>query len=116
MVAEATTTIVTPPQLVVTRSLSRDQSTDDIVVVATIANTGGAAASNVQLTVSKIGSTATRTTLPQSLGTIAAGSSAQVTVRFTGSAGSPGAASAVTLGGTYTGASFTATARTTLLT
>jgi streptogramin lyase len=112
--AEATTTIVAPPQVVVTRSLSRDRTTNDIVVVATIANTGGAAASNVQLTIAKIGSTVTKTTLPQSVGTIVSGSSAQVTVRFPGSAGSPGATTTVTLGGTYTGGSFTATARTTL--
>ena len=112
--AEASTAIVAPPDLVVTRSLSRDKSTNDIVAVVTIANTGGAAASNAQLTVAKIGSTVAKTALPQSLGVIAAGASTQVTVRFAGSAGSPRAATALTLSGTYTGGSFTATARITL--
>lgn len=102
-------------QLVVTRSLSRDPSTGDIVLVATITNSGGAAASNVRLTVAKIGSTVTKTTLPQSLGTIAAGGAfTQVTVRFNGSVGLPGAATTVTLSGTYTGGSFATTARVTL--
>ncbi len=75
-VAEATTTVaVGSPQLVVTRSLSRDKSTNDIVVAATITNDGSATASNVQLTVAKISSTVTETALPQSLGVVVAGAS-----------------------------------------
>jgi hypothetical protein len=114
-VAEATTTVVAgSPQLVVTRSLSRDQSTDDIIVVAAISNTGNGPANNAKLTVAKIGVTSTTTNLPQSLGTIAAGASTLVTLHFAGSTGSPGTATTVTLSGTYDGGSFTSTARTTL--
>jgi Beta-propeller repeat len=101
-----------PANLVVTKTLTRAAS--QIVVVVTIANTGGAAAANVQLTTAKIGSTLATTVLPQALGTIAGGEIAQVTLTFPGSAGLPGAASTITLSGTYTGSSFSSTARVTL--
>jgi hypothetical protein len=104
----------TPAQLVVTRSLSRDSGTNEIVAIVTIANTGGTAAANVTLTIAKVGATGTSTALPQSLGTLAAGGAVLTAVRFPGSAGLPGTASTITLGGTYTGGSFNSTARITL--
>jgi large repetitive protein len=107
--------VTTVPQLVVTRSLSRNSITHEVVVLVTIMNNGSAAASNVQLTVAKIASTVTTTALPQSLGTIATGGAfAQVTVRFPGSVGISGAMTTLRLGGTYTGGSFGTTARITL--
>ena len=105
---------VTPPQLVVTRALSRDPNTNEVIVVATLANTGGGAATAVSLSTARIGSTATTTALPQAAGTIAAGTSAPITLRFPASVGTSGAASAVSLGGSYTGGSFISTARITL--
>ncbi len=106
--------VTTVPQLVVTKSMSRNGI---ISVVVTITNTGSADGTNVQLTVAKIGSTATTTTLPATVGTgtiSALGGSAQTTVSFPGSVGASGAASTLTLGGTYTGGSFSSTARVTL--
>jgi hypothetical protein len=99
------------PQLAVTRTLSRDPGTNDIVVNVTIANSGGSTATNVQLTAARIGVTASTTALPLSFGAIAAGGSAQQTARFPGASGSPGANTTLTLGGTYTGAAFAVTAR-----
>ena len=45
---------------------------------------------------------------------VAAGASAQATVTVPGSAGASGAASSLTLSGTYTGGSFSSSARITL--
>ncbi len=98
--------------LVVTKTLTR--AANQIIVVVTIANTGATAAASVQLTTAKIGATATTTALPQALGTIAGGEIAQVTLSFPGSAGTSGATSTITLSGTYTGSSFSSTARVTL--
>jgi hypothetical protein len=106
--------VTSVPQLVVTKSLSRSGV---ISVVVTITNNGGSPANNVQLTVAKIGSSATTTTLPATVGTgtiAGGGGTAQVTVSFPGTVGTAGAAATLTLGGTYTGGSFASTARITL--
>jgi hypothetical protein len=106
--------VTTVPQLVVTKSMSRNGT---ISVVVTITNNGSADANNVQLTIAKIASTATTTSLPATVGTAtiaALGGSAQITVSFPGTAGASGAPSTLTLGGTYTGGSFSSTARVTL--
>jgi probable HAF family extracellular repeat protein len=100
-------------QLIVTRTLLRNPD-DSIAATITIANTGGAAAANVQLTAAKIGSTPTTTELPLSVGVIAAGSSMQITLQFPASVGGTGAMTTIALSGTYTGGSFSTTARITL--
>jgi hypothetical protein len=99
-------------QIIVTRLLSRDGS-NNIVVQLTLANTGSTPASDVILTGVKIG-TASGTPLPQTIGTILPNSSTQVAVTVPPSAGSSGAASSLTVTGTYTGGTFTSTARLTL--
>jgi hypothetical protein len=100
-----------PADLVVTNVLTR--SAGNVVVQLTIANTGGAAAANVTLTGVKLGADS-GTPLPQSLGTIAPGGTAETTVTVPGSVGSSGAASSLTVTGTYTGGSFNSGARVTL--
>jgi hypothetical protein len=114
--ANASTTItvnaaakpITPANLVVTKVLSR--SGGNVLVTLTITNTGGTAATNAMLTSVKVG-TASATPLPHALGTIAAGASAFATVTIPGSVGAAGAASSLTIGGTYTGATFNSSAR-----
>ena len=101
----------TPANLVLTRTLARVNG--QVVATIAIANNGGTAADNVTLSTAKIG-TVSGTPLPQSLGTIAAGSSVQTTVTFPGTVGAPGASSSLTLSGTYTGATFGSTLRVTL--
>jgi hypothetical protein len=117
--ATATTTInvspAAPPpaaaKLVTTSVFTR--SGGNVVVQLTIANTGGTAAANVSLTSVKVGADA-GAPLPQNIGTIAPGVSAQATVTVPGSVGASGVASSLTLSGTYTGGTFSSSARITL--
>lgn len=111
--AAATTINVNPAaaNLVVTRVLTR--SGGSVAVQLTISNTGAAAANNVVLVSVNVGPDV-GSPLPQSLGTIAAGASAQATVTVPGSVGASGAASSLSVSGTYTGGTFTASSRITL--
>jgi len=117
--ASATTTINVNPapapasgvNLVVTKVLSRTGGS--IVIQLTIANTGGMTAAVVSLTSVKIG-TAAATPLPQSLGAIPGGGSIVATFTVPGSVGASGAASTLTVSGSYSGGSFNSSARITL--
>ena len=100
-----------PANLVITRVLTRTGG--NVVVQLTIANTGGTAAANVTLANAKVGAD-TATPLPQNIGTIGPGSSAQATVTVPGSVGASVAASSLALSGTYTGGTFSSSARITL--
>jgi hypothetical protein len=84
-----------------------------VIIQITVANTGGTAAVNVALTNVKLG-TATPGPLPQNMGTIAAGASAAVNLTVSGSVGGAGVSSTLAVGGTYTGGTFTSSARITL--
>ncbi len=89
--------------LTATESLSRNGKTVDVQV--TVANTGSAAATNVVLTAVKVGGVAA-TGAPVTVGTIAAGATAMVHVTEPGTIGAAGAASSVSIEGTYAGGSF----------
>jgi hypothetical protein len=118
-VASASTTITvnaatapaSPANLVVTKTLTR--SGGNVVVQLTITDTGGTAAANVVLTSVKVGAD-TATPAPQALGAIAAGASAGATVSVPGSVGASGAGSSLVITGTYTGGTFSSSARITL--
>jgi hypothetical protein len=97
-----------PANLIVTKVLSRTGG--NVVVQITIANTGGADAPNVVLNSVKVGAD-TATPLPQSIGTVGAGSSAQATVSVPASVGASGAASSLTLSGAWNGGTFGSSAR-----
>jgi hypothetical protein len=99
------------PNILVTRTLTRVGG--QVVATMTLANSGGADALDVALTAAKIGTTS-GSPLPQSLGTIPAGASVQTTVTFPGTVGAVGAASSITVSGTFTGGTFSNTARITL--
>jgi hypothetical protein len=117
--AAASTTInvnaaPSPPSgvnLVVTKVLTRTGG--NVVVQVTVSNTGGTPANNVTLTSVKVGSLAA-TPLPQNLGTVGASASAQATVSVPGSVGVSGAASSLTVAGTYSGGTFSLSMRITL--
>ena len=98
----------TPANLVITKVLTRTGG--DVVVQLTISNAGQTAATNVTLTSVNVGSDAAAP-LPQALGTIAAGASTQATVSVAGTVGASGAASSLTISGTYTGGTFSSSAR-----
>ncbi len=100
-----------PSNLIVTRTLARVAG--QVVATLTIANNGGSSAQNVVLTTAQIGATS-GTPLPQSLGTIPARAAVMATVTFPGSVGISGAASTLSLAGTYTGGTFSSGARVTL--
>jgi hypothetical protein len=97
-------------RLVITSPLVRTSATN-VQTTVTVRNTGTLPAANVTLTTAKLGAT-NGTPLPQSLGSIAPGGSASVVVNFTNS--TPGAASTLSVGGTYTGGSFSSTGRITI--
>jgi hypothetical protein len=99
-------------KIIVTSVLSRDVS-KNIVAQLSLANTGLAGAANVVLTTVKIGTSA-GAPLPQTVGAIPADCLAQATVTVPGSAGLSGASSSLTIGGSYTGGTFSVASRITL--
>lgn len=99
-------------QIIITNSLSRDAN-KNIVVQLTLANAGATVAPNVTLSSVKIGSVSGGP-LPQTIGTIGSNSLAQAIVTVPSSAGASGAASSLTITGTYTGGTVSVTARITL--
>jgi len=102
---------VSPANLAVTKVLSRTGST--ITTTITIANNGGTTATNVTATTAKVGST-NASGVPQNLGAIMPGGSAQAVVTVPGTVGSSGAASTTTISGTYDGGTFSSSGRITL--
>lgn len=91
-------------RLVITSTLTRLNSTT-VQASVTVTNTGTLPANAAMLTIAKLGST-NGTPLPQSLGSIAPGDSANVLVNF---ANSTGGTAVLKLGGTFTGGSFSST-------
>ncbi|HET6980347.1 MAG TPA: S8 family serine peptidase [Pyrinomonadaceae bacterium] len=96
--------------VVVTSTLVRQNATT-VVANITLQNIGAVTANNVVLNNAKLGTT-NGTPLPQSLGNLAPGATVNTTVNFTNS--TPGAASNLAIGGTYTGGSFSTTKRVTI--
>ncbi len=95
---------VLPVNLVVAQTLTRD-SGGNLLVTITVANVGGTAAENVVLTNLAINGVRGGG-LPVSLGSIAAAESSTVTLHLPGTAGVPGAAGVLAVGGYYSGGSF----------
>jgi hypothetical protein len=96
----------------VSAQLTRDGS-NNVVAQITVRNIGTAAAQNVRLTAATLGSITAVTPLPV-IGTIAAGSSAVVVLRYPASVGMPGTASVLRITGEYTGGTFGGSLRVTL--
>ncbi len=107
----ATTTSGAPANLVITRILTRSDGT--ISVQLTAANNGGTAAGNVVITSVTVGGVKAAP-LPQTMGTIAAGTSAITTVTIPGTVGASGAASSLVVAGTWTGGTLSSSSRITL--
>jgi hypothetical protein len=103
-----------PATLVMTRVLARDGVTGEVVVTVTLANTGGSAATGVQVTSAKIGATNTTTALPAPVANVPAGGSSSVVLRFPASIGAPGAAAVLSVNGVYSAGSFGGSSRVTL--
>lgn len=95
-------------------TLSRDSNTGNITATVTIKNIGYLAASNVKLANSALNRTATTTTLPVSLGTLAAGASVTTSLTYPGSAGTAGTVVPLTVAGKFTGGAFSGSLKVTL--
>ncbi len=89
----------------ITAAGALSKTADGYQMVVTVKNSGNVTASNVQLTQATLGA-ASGGTMPVSLGDIASGTSASVTLTFPSSAGADGATVAQRLSGTYTGGTF----------
>jgi hypothetical protein len=100
--------------LIPTPLLARDPSTDGVIVYLTVANAGGAAAGNVQVTAAAIGTTAAATALPITLGTTAPGATAIARIPLAGPVGASGSRVILRVKGTYTGGQLGAQYRLTL--
>ncbi len=106
-VSNALTLTVGLPHLTASATLSRDALTQEVVASVAVTNSGTADASSVQLTRAFLGGKVPTTVLPVSVGTVAAGSSVRVTLRFPSSVGAGGSSSVLSVGGVYPGYSFT---------
>jgi hypothetical protein len=92
---------------------SRESATNNIVITVSVTNTGGSVSENTRITVARI-STASATNLPVTLGDIDPQATKTAVLIFPGAAGLPGHPAALTVGGSYTGGSFTGASRITL--
>jgi immunoglobulin I-set domain protein len=101
----------TPANLVVTYVLTRDPSTQNVVVAITVANSGGTDAGSVQINAATIGGTSTTASLPIMLGTVAAGGQGATTVQFPGTVGTTGSRAVLSIAGGSTAGAFGANGR-----
>jgi predicted extracellular nuclease len=97
-------------RLVVTSRVTRSNEST-VQATITVQNIGSETANNVIVTTAKLGSTP-GAPLPQSLGNLAPGATGNAVVNFANS--TPGATSVLTVGGTYTGGTFTSSKRLTI--
>jgi hypothetical protein len=102
-----------PATLIMTQTLTRD-GTGNVIMTLTLANTGGVAATNVQITTASLASTGTITALPLSVADVAPGGTSTVTLTFPSTVGNPGDSDLIVINGTYNAGSFGANARVTL--
>jgi hypothetical protein len=102
-----------PPQVVVTKTLTRDLATSDILVNVSVTNTGGTVAENTQITTAKIGFT-NSTSIPLALGDIDPGDTATGVLHFPPSTGIAGTPAALVISGTYKDGSFSGASKVTL--
>jgi hypothetical protein len=92
-----------PANLVVTTVLSRDPGTQNVLVSVTVANAGGAAAANVQISSATIAGISPTTSLPAALGTVAAGGQATAVFTFPSTVGTSGSRAVLSIAGSFTG-------------
>jgi hypothetical protein len=109
-----TLTVLAPPTAVITTSAVLSAIAGGYQAVITVTNSGTGDATNLSLNTATLGSAA-GSILPQSVGTLAAGTSTTFTVTFPASAGTSGTGVSERYSGTYTGGSFGASVRSVIL-
>jgi DNA-binding beta-propeller fold protein YncE len=100
-----------PASLIATNTLARQPGTNNVIATMTIANTGGSPATAVQVNAARIGATLPIGGLPVVVGDIPARGSLVVTFTFPGSVGATGLRTVLATSGTYSGGSFSQSAR-----
>ena len=76
--------------LILTEILSRDPSTQNVIVTFTVANSNTVTATGVQVTAATLGTAGTLTALPLAVPDVPSGGSSTVVLTFPSSAGTPG--------------------------
>jgi len=125
MVANCSTPPIVPPlsaQLTANAGQLTIDGSGNYIVPLTVQNTGSVPVANVALSTAALAatvsgkpqSTATTTTLPATLGTIAVGKTVTVNITFPAAAGTPGSATLLRLAFTFTGGSASSTLHATL--
>ena len=109
--SEVQINVLAPAQIAVTPAFSRNNG--QIVVTLKISNSGGVAAQNAMLTIAML-NLLPGVPLPQSLGNLAPGATVTASLDFPGTPLLVGAAGTLTVGGAYTGGSFSDTFHTPL--
>ncbi len=89
-------------------------STGAYTATIKLKNAGYLSAPDVSVTSASLGAAATSTTLPVSVGALAAGASTSTTLSFPSSAGSSGTVVSLKIAGTFTGGTFSGTIKVTL--
>lgn len=95
-------------------TLTRNPTTGVITATLSVRNAGYLTASSVQVTKSTLASTATSSSLPQSLGSISAGQTLATQLTYPGSAGSTGAVTTLKVSGKFTGGTLSGSVKVTL--
>lgn len=109
-----TFTIVVTTLKLVSATLSRNSSTGVITATISLKNSGNMSAPGVTLSKSTLNTTATSTSLPVTVGNIAAGGSGSATLTYPGSAGTKGMVVVLKVSGTFTGGKFSGALKVTL--
>ena len=110
-----TMSVISTPAITLTVSATIGGSASGgYTAMVKVTNTSTGNASDVTLTTGTLGSSSATSGIPNSIGSLGAGISKTVLVSFPGTAGADGAASVYKFAGTYTGGTFSGSARVTL--
>lgn len=104
--ASQTFTIRTTTLKLASATLTRNSTTGVLTAKITLKNTGHLSASNVSIVTSTLGTTATSTSLPLSLGSIAASATTSHALAYPGTAGKRGVKVSLKVAGTFDGGTF----------
>jgi len=111
--AKTFTILVTTLKLI-SASMSKNSSTGAYTANISLKNIGYLSAPNVKITKASLGLASTTSTLPVSVGNIAAGSSGSASLNFPGSTGASGTVVSLKVSGTFTGGKLSGSLKVTL--
>ena len=112
--ASKTFTILVTTLKLVSATLTRNSTTGVYTATVSLKNIGFLTAPTVKITKSSLGAANTSTTLPVTVGNIAAGATATASLTYPSSAGSPGTVVTLKVSGTFTGGTLSGSLKVTL--